>query len=92
MLYLASQGKTFLLCQNSVSTKNSSPAQSFIFNSKIPKHIIPTAQSNVDTHTYTTVQECIDGYELVDVIQTNNSCNHVNPSLAKPTNKAPPES
>ena len=90
MLHFASQEKTSLLCKNSVSTKNSPPAQSFINNSKIPKHIVPSAQSSIDIHTYPTVKEGESDYELVDIVQRNDFFSHINPSLTKPSNKAPP--
>jgi hypothetical protein len=90
MLYLASQGKTFLLCQNSVSTKNSSPAQSFIFTSKIPKHIIPSVQTTIDTHTCNSAGNDISYKEFSEIIPDAKTENCFEPSITQPFNKAPP--
>jgi hypothetical protein len=92
MLHLASQEKTFLLCQNSISTKTSSPVQSFIYTSRLPKHIVSSAQSSTDTNAHPIIEDSRSDYELIEIIRNKEICYHVNPSLTKPSNKAPPKS
>ncbi|MCK9426548.1 MAG: hypothetical protein M0Q21_10960 [Ignavibacteriaceae bacterium] len=90
MLHFASQEKTSLVCKNSVSTKNPAPAQSFINNSKIPKHIIPSVQTSVDTHTFSVTGNDIFYKKYIEIIYDETIGIISGPSLTQPSNKAPP--
>lgn len=92
MLHLAGGEGISFLRLNTVSPKSSAPSQTFIFSSKIPKHIIPAVQTNLDTPIFSTVANDILYNEYVEIILDESVGITSEPSLTEPTNKAPPES
>lgn len=92
MVHLANGGAVSFFRLNTVSPKSSAPSQTFIFSSKIPKHIIPSLQTNVDVPLFfvTGNDPLYKKYvaTLLDEVVGKKS----GPSLTKPANKAPPES
>lgn len=92
MVHLASGEGVSFLRFNTVSPKRSAPSQTFIFSSKIPKHIIPSLQTNLDTPIFSVTGNDILYKKYVAIILDELVGNTSEPSLTHPTNKAPPES
>ncbi len=91
MAHLVSGGEISFLRFNTVSPKSSAPSQTFIFSSKIPKHIVPSLQTNVEVPLFfvTGNDPLYKKYvaTLLDEIVVIKS----GPALTKPANKAPPK-
>ncbi|MDP3682995.1 MAG: hypothetical protein Q8S01_03595 [Ignavibacteria bacterium] len=92
MVHLASGEGISFLRLNTVSPKRSVPSQTFICPSKIPKHIIPSVQTSVDTHTFSVSGNDIFYKKYIEIILDESIGITPAPSLTQPTNKAPPES
>lgn len=92
MVHLAGGEGISFLRLNTVSPKSSAPSQTFIFSSKIPKHIIPSVKTSVDTHTFSVAGNDIFYIKYIEIIRDEDTGIISEPSLTQPTNKAPPES
>lgn len=92
MAHLVSGGEISFLRLNSVSSKSSVPSQTIIFSSKIPKHIIPSLQTNVEVPLFFVTGSDPLYKKYVATLFDETVCKISKPSLTKPANKAPPES
>jgi len=92
MVHLASGEGISFLRLNSVSPKSSVPSQTFIFSSKIPKHIIPSVQTNIETPIFSVSGKDIFYKKYIEIIHDETIGIIFGPTLRQPTNKAPPES
>ncbi|MDP1995163.1 MAG: hypothetical protein Q8K40_07955 [Ignavibacteria bacterium] len=92
MVHLAGGEGISFFRLNTVSPKSPTPTQTFIFSSKIPKHIIPSVQTNIDTPIFSDVGNDILYKKYVEIILDESAGMTSGPSLTRPTNKAPPES
>lgn len=91
MAHLASGEGISFLRLNTVSPKSSAPSQTFIFSSKIPKHIIPSVQTSVDTHAFSVTGDDIFYIKYNEIIHDETIGITSGPASTLPTNKAPPE-